>query len=71
MLDAYNWLTQNWTIIAPFLALILPFFAKIPFLAHSTAVEIILKLFMKLLPITPTNSDQSAKEVAESGNPKI
>lgn len=65
MSDAYNFLVNNWGVIAPFLALILPFFVKIPFIAHSTVLEIIFSLIGKLLPKNPGAPEQSAKEVAE------
>lgn len=70
MLSAYQWIVSNWGTIAPFLALVLPFFVKIPFIEHSTAAQIVFDLILKLLPSTPTNAPQSAQEVERLANPK-
>jgi len=82
-----NWIYANWNVISPFLALILPFFVKLPFIAHSTILEFFLKIFMKVIlpsgssnntPVPPPDSSGDAQLPDPAGqvgsafrNPKI
>lgn len=72
-MSALNWIYANWQTIAPFAALVLPFFVKLPFVAHSSAAEVLLSLLGKLLPSDPDPTVQpvnTAKVESAIQNPK-
>lgn len=65
------WLSANWSVIAPVLAIVLPLFLKIPFVEHSTIAEIVIALLGKLLPspvTQPTAPVSSSGETDPEGN---